>query len=342
MPPLVSGSGYAVWKPKAEVFLGLKGLKDALMDFATEKQWLKVTQRAAEWAAADKAELLSVLFGDDDEEAGKSGGDGDDGQSSVAESDSSASADTALNKAQAERSSSQAVPLKEKEAEMRKMATAMIKRSEMAYGYIFGALPSDVALMVKVIPQGWAHGLWVWLERKFQSTEADNVNALLRDWHTLRQAEGEVYDLYRARVDDLYVRLAAAKEKPTPRAYAYAMVNSLLSKYDVVVMALETGMLLNVQDYAKINWNDVARIVNSHERKLVGQAHKEVADGLSAKAMAAHFYHRKGFGANQGGGQAAWPWANSAYIQATALRLQQLEKIALIAGCAGSADRQDT
>src|SRR3954447_2270857 len=85
MPSLLSGSGYAVWRPKAEVFLGLKGLKEALLDFTTEKQWLKVTERAAEWAAADKAELMSVLFGADFEEEGKD----DDGQSSISDSASS-------------------------------------------------------------------------------------------------------------------------------------------------------------------------------------------------------------------------------------------------------------
>jgi len=240
MPSLLSGSGYAVWRPKAEVFLGLKGLKEALLDFVTEKQWLKVTQRAAEWAAADKAALMSALFGADFEEEEKD----DDGQSSISES---ASSSETASMAHTARPLTKA-PLKEKEAEMRKQATAMIKRSEMAYGHIFGALPNDVALMVKVIPQGWARGLWMWLERKFQSTESDNVNALLRDWYTIRQAEGESFDLYRARVDDLYGRLVAAKEKQSPRSYAYAMVSSLLPKYDLVVMALETGMLLNVQD----------------------------------------------------------------------------------------------
>ena len=295
MPSLQSGSGYAVWKPKAEVFLGLKGLKEALMDFATEKQWLKVTKRVAEWAAADKAELLSALFGDDSEEEGKD----DDGQSSV----SASSSDTA-SVVKTPRPSTQE-PLKEKEAEMRKQATAMIKRSEMAYGHIFGALPNDVALMVKVVPQGWAHGLWMWLQRKFQSTESDNVNALLREWHEIRQAEGESFDLYRARVDELYVRLAAAKEKPSPRAYAYAMVNSLLPKYDLVVMALETGMLLNVQDYAKISWDDVAKIINMHERKIHAQASKD-AETTSAKAMAMQHYHRKG------------PWVNGGASGSTA------------------------
>jgi hypothetical protein len=158
MPPLLSGSGYAVWKPKAEVFLGLKGLKEALLDFATEKQWLKVTVRAAGWAAAEKAELLSVLFGDDSDD------DREDGQSSVSESASSSqSTSEAVLQAAA------AAPLKEKEMEMRKQAAAMIKRSEMAYGHLFSALPNDVALMVKVVPQGWAHGLWTWLERKFSS-----------------------------------------------------------------------------------------------------------------------------------------------------------------------------
>ena len=178
---------------------------------------------------------------------------------------------------------------------MRKQAVAMIKRSEMAYGHIFGALPSDVALMVKVVPLGWARGLWQWLENKFRSTASDNINTLLREWHSLRQTDSprfEPFDLYRARVDDLYVRLAAAKEKPTPRAYAYALVNSLLPQYDVVVMALETGMLLSVQDYSKINWDDVAKIINMHERKIAAQISKD-AEATSARAMAVQHFHRK-------------------------------------------------
>jgi len=304
VPLLVSGSGYAVWKPKAEVFLGLKGLRESLLDFATEKQWLKVTARAAEWAAADKAELLSVLFGDDTEEEG----DDDDGGSSDAESSNSSQATRAPAAALAPRVSLQGT-LKDKEADMRKQAAAMIKRSEMAYGHIFSALPNDVALMVKVVPQGWAHGLWKWLERKFQSTASDNVNVLLQEWHSLRQAESpklESFDLYRARVDDLYMRLTAAKEQPTPRAYAYAMVNSLLPQYDVVVMALETGMLLNVRDYTKIRWDDVARIINMHERKIEAQTRKD-AETASAKAMAVQHFHRKQWQSGSGGAQGAAP-----------------------------------
>jgi len=286
MPLLLSGGGYAVWRPKAEVFLGLKGLRESLLDFSTEKQWLKVTARAAEWAAADKAELLSVLFGDDFEEEGS-----DDDEDSTVSAGSSQTTRQPESKDDALKASPR-TPLKDKEADLRKQATAMIKRSEMAYGHIFSALPNDVALMVKVVPQGWARGLWLWLERKFQSTASDNVNALLRDWHSLRQAEGETFDLYRARVDDLYMRLAAAKEKPSPRAYAYAMVNSLLPQYDVVVMALETGMLLNVQDYAKIHWDDVARIINMHERKIAAQLAKD-AETANAKAMAVQHFHRR-------------------------------------------------
>lgn len=289
MPLLVSGSGYTVWRPKAEVFLGLKGLRESLLDFTTEKQWLKVTARAAEWAAADKAELLNTLFGDDSEEEGE---DENDGGDSVSDGSSQSTLNAQAKAVTLPTSGSSQAPLKEKEAELRKQAAAMIKRSEMAYGYIFTALPNDVALMVKVVPQGWARGLWQWLERKFQSTASDNVNALLRDWHSLRQAEGERFDLYRARVDDLYVRLAAANEKPSPRAYAFAMVNSLLPQYDIVVMALETGMLLNVRDYAKIRWDDVANIINMHERKIDAQLSKD-AEIASAKAMAVQHFYRK-------------------------------------------------
>jgi transposase InsO family protein len=293
MPLLVSGSSYAVWRPKAEVFLGLKGLRESLVDFATEKQWRKVTAHAEAWAAADKAELLNALFGDDLEEEEKDAV--DDGDDSVSDGSSHTTRGAAAAAAQGKATPSSAslqAPLKEKEADLRKQVTAMIRRSEMAYGHIFSALPNDVALMVKVVPQGWALGLWRWLECKFQSTASDNVNALLRDWHSLRQEEGEPFDLYRARVDDLHVRLAAAKEKPTPRAYAYALVNSLLPQYDVVVMALETGMLLGVRDYAKIDWEEIAKIINMHERKIRTQLSKEAA-AASAKAMALQHIHRK-------------------------------------------------
>jgi len=284
MPLLVSGSSYAVWKPKAEVYLGLKGLRESLLDFSTEKQWLKVTARAAEWAAAEKAELLSALFGDEEE------ADNDDGSNSVSDSSSQSTQNPMAAKAKAAAALQE--PLKDKQVELRKQAAAMIKRSEMAYGHIFSALPNDVALMVKVVPQGWARGLWQWLERKFQSTASDNINTLLRDWHSLHQGKGESFDLYRARVDDLYVRLVAAQEKPSPRAYAYALVNSLSPQYELVVMALETGMLLNVQDYAKINWDDVARIINMHERKIEAQLAKD-AEAASAKAMVAQHFQRK-------------------------------------------------
>jgi hypothetical protein len=309
MPALLAGSDYAVWRPKAEVFLGLKGLRESLVDFTSEKQWRKVTARAAEWAAAEKAELLSVLFGDDsDEEEEEDVDDAADDSSSVQPTAAHGVEQEAKQQAGATlaRDASSLKLLKDKEADLRKQAVAMIKRSEMAYGHIFSALPVDVALMVKVVPQGWARGLWMWLERKFQSTASDNINTLLKDWHSLCQAEGEPFDLYRARVDDLYVRLAAAKEQPTPRAYAYALINSLLPAYGVVVMALETGTLFNVKDFAKIKWDDVARVINMHERKLSVQAARDAeAAAASGKAMAVQQHYQRKQSSQHGGAAGA-------------------------------------
>jgi transposase InsO family protein len=308
MPALLAGSDYAVWRPKAEVFLGLKGLRESLMDFTSEKQWRKVTARAAEWAAAEKAELLSVLFGNDSEEEEEDGGgDVDSSVQPTAAHGIEQGAKLRAGETPAHDASSSRLS-KDREADLRRQAVAMIKRSEMAYGHVFSALPGDVALMVKVVPQGWAHGLWTWLERKFQSTASDNINALLKDWHSLCQAEGEPFDLYRARVDHLYVRLAAAQEKPSPRAYAYALINSLLPAYGVVVMALETGMLFNVQDYAKIRWDDVARVINMHERKLVAMAAAD-AQVASGKAMAVQHHQRRQPSQHYGGAAGAAPRA---------------------------------
>jgi broad specificity phosphatase PhoE len=89
-----------------------------------------------------------------------------------------------------------------------------VERSRQAFGRIYSALPEDLRLQVAHLPQEWAFGLWQWLERKFQSTEADHVGLLLRRWIHLSMNEGESFDAYRARVNEVAAQIASRCKYP--------------------------------------------------------------------------------------------------------------------------------
>ena len=82
----------------------------------------------------------------------------------------------------------------------------------------------DTRLLVADVPQGYAHGIWSFLEKKFRNTEQDSVLALWERFTTLRQESDESFDVYKARVDSLRDLLSHAKEKITPSLYAATLV----------------------------------------------------------------------------------------------------------------------
>jgi len=146
----------------------------------------------------------------------------------------------------------------------RALVTANVDRSFKAYGSLFSALSEDLRLQVAHIPQGWAYGLWMWLERKFQSTEADSVGMLLTRWVHLAQMEGESFDAYRARVNEVQALLKHAKQEQTPEMVCLFMLDRLRPQYTPVVLALKNGSML--QDKAAIDWDAVTALINAHER----------------------------------------------------------------------------
>ena len=80
----------------------------------------------------------------------------------------------------------------------RKIIAQTVERSRKVYGSIYASLPTELRAQVAHIAQGFANGLWVWLETKFQSTEEDHVSDLLESWSTLHQDVGESFDAFRA------------------------------------------------------------------------------------------------------------------------------------------------
>ena len=188
-PRLQSGGiGFAAWQANMDVFLQRAGAEGIHRKPMAEAVWTDMARRAEEWAEEALSAALALV----------SGGCG-------AGSSSSAKSET----------------LSAEVKEARKLVSATVERSRKVFGTLYSALPEELRAQVAHIAQGWAYGLWHWLETKFQSTEEDSVGELLAQWTSLRQEEDESFDAYRARVNKAR-RAAGARQGEAVGAHVRA------------------------------------------------------------------------------------------------------------------------
>jgi len=187
--------------------------------------------------------------------------------------------------------------LSEAEVKRRKTAKELVDRSQKVYGAIYASLPEELRKQAEFIPQGFAYGLWHWLEEKFQSTEADSVGALLTQWIALKQGEDESFDAYRARVDKLFSLLEAAQEKQSRRMYSLLLLDHLQPQYKQAVLALKASG--KMKDPEKADWDEIAAFINSHERAERSTGTENTRD---AWANSAHLRGKPSAQQRQGGG----------------------------------------
>lgn len=261
-PLLRNTANYAAWKPTMDVYLQRHGAAGVHKEPLSEDEWIQDCQDVANWAK----QALTI------------------GRAVARGKLSAATAATAASSSEYEKSAE----IDSTNAEVkagRALVSANVDRSHKAFGSIYSALPDELRLQIAHIPQGWAYGLWAWLERKFQSTEADSVGVLFRRWVNLEQKETESFDSYRARVNEVATLLTLANEKPSPEMYCFFLLDQLQPKYKAVVLALKNGVLLRYKD--EVDWDAVTLLINAHERNekhFSGDSSGSVGD---AKAMAA-------------------------------------------------------
>ena len=261
-PRLLPG-GYAAWRPRMDVFLQRAGAESIHTKAATAEAWKRMSEHVDELADAALADAMALVLGT---------GDGASSSTSVSEEVKAA----------------------------RKTVAAMVERSRRVYGILYASLPEELCAQVAHLPAGWAHGLWNWLEHKFQSTERDSVGALLAQWSQLRQSEDESFDAYRARVDKLATLLSLAKEKQSGNMYVHVLLDRLTPFYTQAVLALKAGGQLSDPD--KVAWDTVTSFLNNHERAALrlGESAEEHT------AMAARGSYAAAAGGRAGRGPGAW------------------------------------
>jgi hypothetical protein len=249
-PRLRSGAEYSAWAPSMDVFLQRAGAESIHKKASTRESWVTTSARVALWADEEMARAMQLAL--------------DDGAGS--------SSDTAVAQTSDEVKAA------------RRVVSQMVERSRKVFGHIFAALPEELRAQTEsAVPQGWAAGLWRWLEEKFQSTEEDRVGELLAQWIALRQADGESFDAYAARVDKLKMLLEAAKEKQSERMYGYMLLDRLQSQYKPAVLALKaSGSIKDAT--ASAAWEKVKAFINTHERD---EQRLDGASGSDSKVMVA-------------------------------------------------------
>jgi hypothetical protein len=239
--PRLTGTSvsYAAWKPQMNVHLQRHGADAVHSTPMTADRWVLMTTQQAAWAQEELESALQLLL---------------DPAASASSTPIKQDPDDVKALADAE--------AKRKAA--RKTVSQVIERGQKVFGILYAALPTELRAQVAHIAQGYAYGLWHWLETKFQSTEEDHVSELIESWSGLHQDVGESFDAYRARVNELRALLVAADEPPSVRMYAQTLTGRLLPVFKPAVLALKVAG--RFKDAKMVDWTEVTAILNAHER----------------------------------------------------------------------------
>jgi hypothetical protein len=246
VPRLVLGR-YAEWRPQMETALMRTGIAER--DYREENaDWAELTAAVEKWTRSDERASIDYALG----------------RGSATGSSSSKAGPTAAEK------------------EARRGAAEAVARTKKAYALLYQALPDELRRLVAQVPQGYAYGVWSWLEKRFQSTEQDHVGDLWDEFTKLAMEEDESFDVYKARVDRVFGLLAHAKDKPSPGQYTHRLLWKLTPRYNPAVLALKASGKL--KDAASIDWEETVAFLNNHERSERRLQNADEGDHVAAAA----------------------------------------------------------
>lgn len=259
VPRLVAATGgggmpHAVWRPQMQTFLMQHGIEES--DYAQEiPLWREIVTAVGDDAQTRRTAAIAAVLG-------------------VAASSNAASSTSSPNP--------KAQQLTEEQKAAKKEVSELIARSRKAYGFLYAALPTELRQLIADVPQGYAYGVWSFLEKKFRNTEQDTVMVLWERYVSLHQEKDETFDVYKARVDSVVELLTHAKQLPPAELYATLLLWRLLPHYATAVLTLKTSERL--KDVAKIEWPGIAQFMAEFERSQLALGE---GDGAADRAMAA-------------------------------------------------------
>ena len=226
--PRLTHTTYGQWKPRMETFLMRLGFANVCKNEI--EKWNELVAKVEEWERKADADLIQLALNPKE----------------------SSSSSTSKNEADT------------MDKTMKKQVKELVVQSQKVYSILYESIPEDLRPLVADIPQGYGYGLWKWLGNKFQSTEADTVSDLIKGWMEMRMEGNESFDAYKARVNHQCALLTSAEEKPSPRVYAYILLDKLQPRFKQAVLALKASDRL--KDVKKVNWEEITAFINTYER----------------------------------------------------------------------------
>jgi hypothetical protein len=260
------GSTYVLWRPQMMTFLMRHNIEER--DYNREiSEWSRLVTAAQISAEAEEENAIALVLGSPLKTMSVYG-------------DSSSMKHEVPTSAQ---------------MEAKKKVAEMIGRSKKAYGFLFAALPTDHRQLVAEVPQGYAYGIWSFLEKKYRNTEQDSVLALWEEFTSMRPESDETFDVYKARVDSVVELLTHARQSVPRPLYTAIMIWRLQSKYATAVLALKTGDRL--KDLSNVDWPYITEYMAQYERSQHGLGEGEISErAMAARSKAPSSSNRNGGG----------------------------------------------
>ena len=242
------GSAYAQWRPLMQTHLMRQSIE--ARDYAKEiPQWASLVAVVEADAEAELQAAIDRVLGALPQSKGAS---------------SSSPAPTVV-KADPDAEACAALAL---HSAAKKSIAAMIGRSRKAFAILHSALPAELRPLVADVPQGYAFGIWSFLEKKYRNTEQDSVAALWSDLTAMGQDSEENFDTYKARVDSVVELLTHAKQSVPSGLYTSIVMWKLRGGYATAVLTLKTSGKLTDTD--TIAWPEIVTFMGQYERSQDG------------------------------------------------------------------------
>lgn len=256
-------TGYAKWKPEAENCFKRGGMKES--DYKKEIKGFTEMKKYVE--TLDDQEVTNAY------------------QFLLKKNQSSSSSSGTASQGTA---TSTALSVDSEAETHNKKMRGVVERSGKVFAMVYDCLPDEIRLLVnnnKAIVEGYGYSLWKWLEEKYQSTESDSIGKLWNDFVSAKQFENELFDAYKARVDEVVELLHHAGDTIPNALYATILMDRLVPRYNQMKMIIDSSSELG-KDRKKMDWVVVTKFIQQQERNLARQSEEDSGD-TSAQAMIA-------------------------------------------------------
>ena len=148
-----------------------------------------------------------------------------------------------------------------------RLSTDQRKKIEKAYAVILNLLEDNMIDLVAHVTAGDAYGVWKVLTNTYEGKSTAKLCHLLDSLMNLRFREKkESFDVYRARLTNLVVKLKDMKEAVSPALQRYVLLKGLPKQYESLVQTLKVNDSLSLEETC-IHIKDVCESIKIKSKK---------------------------------------------------------------------------